>query len=226
MKRRGLFITLEGIDGTGKTTQLRLLRDWLRRQGYRPLITREPGGTAVGEQIRRVLLSSRNGNLEALSELLLMYAARRQHLQEVVLPALALGEIVLSDRFSDASFAYQGYGRKLGEKPVQLLDRLVCGGIKPDVTLLLDLPARTALGRASKRDRRSALRRFEAQGVKFQERVRKGYLEIAKQCPGRIKLIRADAPVRDVHRQICIFVGELLMRRAHSRKSGASQPDQ
>jgi dTMP kinase len=216
VKRRGLFITIEGIDGTGKSTQSRLIAEWLRRRGYKPLVTREPGGTQVGEQIREILLSSKNRELTAFAELLLMYAARRQHLEQIVRPALRRGEVVLSDRFNDASFAYQGYGRHLGEAPVRMLDRLICGGIQPDLTLVLDAPARMALARTSKRDARGRHQRFESQGVRFHETVRQAYLKIAKRNPGRVKVIRAVGSVEEVQNQIRDVVSAFLGQRAHS----------
>jgi dTMP kinase len=214
---------MEGIDGTGKSTQLRLLAHWLRRRGYNPRLTREPGGTRVGEQIRRILLASQNSELTSLAELLLMYAARQQHIEEVVRPALDRGEMVLSDRFNDASLAYQGYGRQLPKSPIRLLDRWVCGRIRPDLTLILDVPARTALARASKRDRRGSHQRFEAQGIRFHDRVRKGYLKIAEEEPGRVRVIRADAPVREVHQQIRTAVSSFLDKHARLRPTRQSR---
>jgi dTMP kinase len=214
LKRRGLLITLEGIDGSGKSTQLRRLANWLRRLGYRPQLTREPGGTRVGEQIRQILLASRNSELGAMTELLLMYAARQQHLEEIVCPALRRGEVVLSDRFNDASFAYQGYGRQLGEAPVRFLDRFVCGSLQPDLTLLFDLPAHVALARTSKRDQRGGHRRFESQGLGFHERVRRGYLRIAQRQPERMRVIDAGGSVQEVQAQIREAVGAFLARCA------------
>lgn len=202
LKRQGLFITLEGIDGTGKSTQLRLLAAWLRRKGWRPLITREPGGTRVGEQIRSVLLASANHKLTAVAELLLMYAARHQHLEEVVRPALGRGELVLSDRFNDASFAYQGSGRKLGDGPVRMLDELVCGATQPGLTLIFDAPPKVAGKRTQSRTGGHIHRRFENAGLRFQARVRKGYLEIARRDPDRVKIVRADRPVNEVQTEV------------------------
>jgi dTMP kinase len=216
LKRRGLFITIEGIDGAGKSTHLRLLADWLRRRGYKPRLTREPGGTRVGEQIRNILVSSRNHDLTPLAELLLMYAARQQHLEEFVRPVLARGGFVLSDRFNDASFAYQGYGRKLRDGPVYLLDQLICGRTQPDLTLVLDAPARVALARTRRRDGKSLERRFESQGLKFYERVRAGYHQISKREPGRVKLIPAGGEVREVQSEIRSVVEAFLRRRKHS----------
>ena len=243
MKPRGPFITLEGIDGTGKSTQLRLLVERLRRSGYRVCATREPGGTRIGEQVRRILLrdpadSTKRGAtgvkndaadgraLSPLAELALMYAARAQHLEEVVRPALARGEIVVSDRFNDASVAYQGYGRKLGPKVVRAFDRIICGRTQPDLTLVLDVEPRVALERASRRENRRHSRgsRFEAEGVKFHERVRVGYLEIARKEPQRVRVIRADQPVAEVAREIASAVDRFLGRRRGKKAEGRKSP--
>jgi dTMP kinase len=215
MRRRGLFITLEGIDGTGKSTQFRLLVRHLRARGHHVCATREPGGTKLGDQIRRTLLSSRTVRLTPLAELSLIYAARAQHLEEVVRPALARGELVVSDRFNDASFAYQGYGRKLGTAVVRALDRVICGRTQPDLTLILDLAPRAALERARGREvRRNSVRsRFEAEGLKFHARVRAGYHAIAHRDSRRVKLTRADRPVAEVQAEIRRLVDAFLDRR-------------
>ncbi|MGH9451748.1 MAG: dTMP kinase [Terriglobia bacterium] len=228
LKRRGVLITLEGTDGTGKSTQLRLLAGWLRRRGYRPHVTREPGGTRVGEQIRSVLLASSNRKLTAWSELLLMYAARHQHLEEVVRPALRRGELVLSDRFNDSSFAYQGYGRKLGKRPVEIVDAQVCGSTQPDLTIILDAPPRLALKRATKRGKAATDSRFENEGLRFQARVRRGYLAIAHEQPGRVKIVRAGLPANDVQAEIREIVGAFLARRLHRRspRKGTRPPEE
>jgi len=219
LKRRGIFITLEGIDGAGKSTQLRLLTGWLRRRGYRPRVTREPGGTRVGEQIRNILLASANRKLTPMAELLLMYAARHQHLEEVVRPALARGELVISDRFNDASLAYQGFGRGLGERPVRLLDEPVCGSLQPDLTLILDISPRVALRRANQRQESADRRRFENIGLQFQEKVRKGYHEIARREPWRVRMIRADRPAREVQTEIRELVNSFLSERSALKNS-------
>ncbi|HUI41199.1 MAG TPA: dTMP kinase [Terriglobia bacterium] len=214
MKSRGFFITFEGIDGTGKTTQfLRLVRS-LRRQGYAVCATREPGGTRVGEQIRKILLAGSHG-LAPLAELALMYAARAQHLEEVIRPALERGEVVVSDRFNDSSFAYQGHGRALGEATVRHLDRAICGATQPDLTLVLELDPRLALKRALGRDRRanSTGSRFEAAGLEFQQRVRAGYRARARRDPRRVRLIRADRPLEEIEAEIRRVVEERLKRR-------------
>ena len=220
MKSQGLFITLEGIDGVGKSTQLRLLASTLRERGCRVCVSREPGGTHIGEQIRRVLLASRNTQLAALSELALMYAARAQHLHEVVRPALARGEIVLSDRFNDASFAYQGYGRRLGPAAVRALDRIICGDTQPDLTLLLDMTPHVALQRATTRENqiKSRYRRFEGAGLNFQERVREGYLAIARRNPKRVMVVNADRSIEEVQDEIRRIVDRFLRRRRGARK--------
>lgn len=215
MKKPGVFIALEGIDGTGKSTQHRLLAQYLAKCGYKVNATREPGGTRVGEKIRNILLASDTGKLAPLAELTLMYAARAQHLEEVVRPALRRGEIVLSDRFSDASMAYQGYGRKLGAATVRAIDQIICGPTKPDLTLVLDLAPRTALARARGREVRQKSRhgRFEVQGLNFHKRVRRGYLTIAKQEPERVKLVDADRPVHEVQAEICRQIDFFLARQ-------------
>lgn len=214
--KRGVFITLEGIDGTGKSTQLRLLSKHLRAQGYAVTLTREPGGTRMGEAIRRLLLASRSGKLNPLAELALMYAARAQHLEEVVRPALAKGQVVMSDRFSDASLAYQGYGRKLGAEIVRALDRIVCGKTQPDLTIVLDLEPREALARTRRRPGTRMIRgaRFESEGLQFHARVRAGYIAIARREPRRVKVIKTDRRVREVQAEIRRLVEQVLARRS------------
>lgn len=211
----GLFITLEGIDGTGKSTQLRLLLQYLKKRGIKTIATREPGGTKVGERIRKLLLASATTGLAPLAELALIYAARAQHLQEVIRPALARGETVVSDRFSDASFAYQGYGRKLGVETVKALDGIICDRTHPDLTIVLDLPPRLSLKRALGREmkRKSTQGRFESQGLIFHTRVRQGYLAIARQEPRRVRVVEADRPVAAVQAEIRNIVDAFLASR-------------
>ena len=212
---RGLFITLEGIDGTGKSTQLRLLVRHLKKRGLAVRATREPGGTKAGERIRKILLASSTSGLAPLAELALMYAARAQHLQEVIRPALAKGEIVVSDRYNDASLAYQGYGRELGAETVRALDRVICGRTQPDLTIVLDLAPRRSLERAQAREpgRESKQGRFESQGMSFYKRVRYGYLAMAHREPRRMKVVQAGRPVAEVHAEILKLVDEFLARR-------------
>lgn len=229
LAHRGIFITLEGIDGTGKSTQFRRLVNRLRKSGYRVCATREPGGTRVGEQIRAVLLASRNRELSPLAELTLMYAARAQHLDQVVRPALARGQVVVSDRFNDASIAYQGYGRTLGAELVRRFDRLVCGSTQPDLTLVFDLEPRIALERALGRDshRKSRRGRFEAEGFAFQKRVRSGYLAIARREPRRVRLIPADRSVQAVARDAWDAVQAFVERRRRPgrRRARKTKPE-
>src|SRR6202049_1190608 len=189
MSRRGKFITFEGLDGTGKSTQLRKLAIALRAAGFKVIETREPGGTPTGEKIRRVLLDSATGSLSPLAEMALMFASRVQHIAEVIQPALEQGSIVLCDRFPDSTEAYQGSGRKLGSESVLELHRILCGDLQPDLTILLDSDAASSLGRARRRNRRpshgagknagrhhSDENRFEQQSRAFFARVHQGYL--------------------------------------------------
>jgi dTMP kinase len=213
--QHGLFITLDGVDGTGKSTQLRRLAQHLKKRGLAVRATREPGGTKVGERIRKILLASTTSQLAPLAELALIYAARAQHLQQVIRPALARGEIVVSDRYNDASLAYQGYGRKLGAQVVQAFDRIICARTQPDLTIVLDLPPRLALKRAQGREsrRKSKQQRFELQGMRFHKRVRDAYLAIARQEPRRVKVVQADRPVAEVQAEIRQLVDAFLARR-------------
>lgn len=215
MKRRGLLITLEGMDGSGKSTQHKWLVQHLKQRGLPVTATREPGGTSIGEKIRTLLLDSRTQGLAPLAELALMYSARAQHLEEVVRPALGRCEIVISDRYNDASLAYQGYGRRLGTAAVKALDRVICGPSQPDLTLVLDLPPRLALARATRREKRRKSRRgrFEAERLSFHERVRAGYLAVARREPLRVKLIRADRPANEIQAEIRAHVEALLAQQ-------------
>jgi dTMP kinase len=216
---RGLFITLEGIDGAGKSTHLRKLAQRLRSLGYRVRATREPGGTKLGEAIRRLLVEREKLRIAPLAELALMYAARAEHMEEVIRPALARGDLVLSDRFNGASFAYQGYGRGLGSAVVAAFDHAVCGALQPDLTLILDLDPRIALARAHSRGMRKASSiprrpgRFEQEGLPFLKRVRRGYLKLARANPARIKVVNATGEPREVEAQIQRAVERFLERR-------------
>ncbi|MBV1789903.1 dTMP kinase [Marinobacterium sp. D7] len=195
----GYFITLEGIEGVGKTTNLNYVREYLERKGYEVVVTREPGGTPLGEQLRELLLTPRTEPVSDMAELLMMFAARAQHLFAVIEPALARGAWVLCDRFTDATFAYQGGGRQLASEPVALLERLVQKERRPDLTLLLDLPVEVGLARAHSR---GVPDRFEAERVEFFQRVREAYLARAEQEPERIKVIDAEPPLAQVQQQI------------------------
>lgn len=192
---KGTFITFEGIEGSGKTTQIVLLANYLKSHGVKIVLTREPGGTMIGDQIRKILLDPANKALDPSAELLLYAASRAQHLSEVILPALAAGTIVLCDRFSDATLAYQGYGRGLDMNMIRELDRIVTAGMRPDITVLLDINAATGLARARRRNNSRGLEgeaRFENEEIAFHERVRQGYLTLAKQEPERIRVVDAS----------------------------------
>jgi dTMP kinase len=187
----------------------------LKKRGLAVRVTREPGGTKLGERIRKILLASTTTRLTPLAELALIYAARAQHLQEVIRPALAKGDIVLSDRYNDASLAYQGYGRELGVPTVRAFDRIVCARTQPDLTIVLDLAPPLALGRTQARQsrRKSKQARFESQGMNFHKRVRDGYLAIARKQPRRVKVVQADGPVAEVQAEIRKLVDAFLARR-------------
>lgn len=193
---RGRFITVEGVDGAGKSTHLGFVADWLRRQGHEVVVTREPGGTPLGEELRALLL---NRDMDSDTELLLMFAARRQHLAEQILPSLARGIWVLSDRFTDASYAYQCGGRGIAESRVAALEAWVQQGFQPDLTLVFDvLPSVAAT-------RRGAVRmadRFEREADAFFERVRAAYLARAVAEPGRIRVIDASPSIADVQASV------------------------
>jgi dTMP kinase len=186
-KGRGLFITFEGPDGSGKSTQARILAERLRGQGRTVLESVEPGGTPIGQQIRRILLDPANKELTATAELLLMFAARAQNVEQWILPALAEGKIVISDRFTDSSIAYQGAGRGLGTSTVLELDRIACHGVVPDITLCIDIDIETGLARA--RARGNSETRLEEQAIEFHHKVREAYHELARSEPQRFRLI-------------------------------------
>lgn len=204
---RGRFITLEGLEGSGKSTNLAHLRARLETAGKPVLVTREPGGTPIGEQIRELLLDHRNDGMHPDTELLLMFAARAQHLQQVILPALAAGTWVISDRFTDASYAYQGGGRGMPEARIAALEDFVQGGLQPDFTLILDLPVATGLARAGER---SAPDRFEREQTEFFERVREVYLARAQRWPGRYRVIDASGSLPEVMAQLDRVIDEIL----------------
>lgn len=191
MQSRGRFITFEGIDGSGKTTQMRLLVQRLQTQGRDVLEAVEPGGTAVGRQIRRILLDAANQDLRPTTELLLYFASRAQNVEQCILPALAAGQIVVCDRFTDSTLAYQGYARGLGAETVLALDRIACRGLAPDLTLLIDLDLDTALARAQVRNAGGATdeTRMDDQSREFHQKVRDAYLALAKQHAGRFRVI-------------------------------------
>jgi dTMP kinase len=184
---RGVFITFEGPDGSGKSTQARMLAESLRGEGRPVLESVEPGGTPIGQQIRRILLDPVNKELTATAELLLMFAARAQNVEQWILPALSEGKIVISDRFTDSSLAYQGAGRGLGENTVLDLDRIACRGLIPDLTICIDIDTETGLARAMARGGKET--RLEEQAIEFHHKVRAAYHELARNEPQRFRLI-------------------------------------
>jgi dTMP kinase len=185
--KRGVFITFEGPDGSGKSTQARMLAERLRGEGRPVLESMEPGGTPIGQQIRRILLDPANKELTAISELLLMFAARAQNVEQWILPALDQGKIVISDRFTDSSIAYQGAGRGLGTNTVLELDRIACHGLVPDLTICIDIDTETGLARALARG--GGETRLEEQAIEFHHKVREAYHELARRDPRRFRLI-------------------------------------
>ena len=216
---RGRFITFEGLDGCGKSTQLEKLAAFLTRQGLPVTVTREPGGTPTGDKIRRLLLDTNTTFLAPLAELALMFASRAQHIKEVIQPALAQGSIVLCDRFTDSSEAYQGGGRKLGSKPVLQLHQILCGDLQPDLTILMDSDVAASVERARRRNQSRSGRkpgakndenRFEQESRAFFGRVRHAYLAIAEREPQRVVLVDARGTPDETHRQIIGVVGRKL----------------
>jgi dTMP kinase len=222
MSRHGKFITFEGLDGTGKSTQMRKLAEKLRAAGHKVIETREPGGTATGEKIRRVLLDSKTEGLSPMAEMALMFASRAQHIGEVIQPALDRGQIVLCDRFTDSTEAYQGGGRKLGSEAVLELHHIVCGGLQPDLTILLDSDPGKSLGRARNRNRMVVDRanknsikhadenRFEQENRAFFARVHAGYMAIAAREPGRVVVVDASGTPTETHRKVLAMMGSKL----------------
>ena len=198
---RGKFITIEGTEGVGKTTNIQFIQNWLDAKGLAYLCTREPGGTPLAEQIRELLLARRDELVCDTAELLLMFAGRAQHLHQVIEPTLGEGAWVLCDRFTDATYAYQGAGRGVRQDLIAELELIVQGSLRPDLTLILDIPVEIGLKRASER---SAPDRFEQEKSEFFQRVRQGYQDIAKNDPERCVIIDASKPLVDVQREISI----------------------
>lgn len=204
---RGKFITLEGGEGVGKSTNLAFIRNYLQDRQVSVVITREPGGTPLAEKIRELLLDTNSEALSETTELLLMFAARAQHIKHVIEPALSKGHWILCDRFTDATYAYQGGGRNMSYRTIAWLEKLVQGDLRPDLTLLLDAPVEVGLARAKARGPSD---RFEAEQLCFFENIRKTYLHQAELHPGRIKLISADQPLQKVQRDLITALDSLL----------------
>ena len=206
---RGLFITLEGPEGAGKTTNRAYLAEQLQAQGFVVTLTREPGGTALAELIREILLAPHAETMAVDTELLLMFAARAQHLAQVILPALAEGKIVICDRFTDATYAYQGGGRGLDCSRIALLEQFVQGDLRPDLTLLFDLPVEDGMARAVARGK---LDRFEQEQQMFFENVRQSYLQRAQEDPERFRLVNAQQALPDVQKSLDKYLLEIMER--------------
>ncbi|MEX2523898.1 MAG: dTMP kinase [Gammaproteobacteria bacterium] len=204
----GLFITLEGIEGVGKSTQAEFIRHLLEKAGHTVVATREPGGTKVGEAVRSILLEGGELNIDDTTELMLIFSARAQHLQEVIRPALARGETVLCDRFTDATYAYQGAGRGVPPERIAVLEDYVQAGLKPDITLLFDAPVDVGLSRANHRGKAD---RFESETRHFFEKVRHGYLELAKSEPNRIHVVDAERTEEQVRQEIHVLLQNLKL---------------
>jgi len=209
--KKGLFITFEGIEGSGKTTQIKALADWLTSQGRRVLQTREPGGTPLADRIRKELLDAGNKGMSPRTELFLYEVARRDHVSEVILPALSRGDIVLCDRFTDATLAYQGFGRKIRMRLIEFFNRAATGGLTPDLTLLIDLPVKDGLERAKKRS--GSLDRLEQEARIFHERIRRGYLTLARKGRRRFVILDGRKPREQIFELILRAVESRLRRR-------------
>jgi dTMP kinase len=210
---KGVFITFEGIEGSGKSTQIVLLANYLTAHAEAVTLTREPGGTEIGDQVRKILLDPANRALAPKAELLLYAAARAQHLEELILPELGSGRIVLCDRFSDATLAYQGYGRGLDADMIRSLDRMVTAGLCPDLTVLLDIDAATGLARARGRNSARGLEaeaRFENEELAFHERVRQGYLTFARREPARFRVVDASPAPEKIQNGIRKIVDDVI----------------
>jgi dTMP kinase len=224
LAHRGKFITFEGLDGTGKSTQIEKLAKALRALGQSVVVTREPGGTGTGEKIRHVILDSATTELSPMAEMALMFASRAQHIREVIEPGVAQGKIVLCDRFTDSTEAYQGSGRKLGNKAVLELHRILCGDLQPDLTILLDSDLATSVERARRRNIAKTTKagrvhkdenRFEQENRAFFGRVRNGYLAIARRETGRVVVVDARGTPSQTHAKILDVVKQKL--RLNSR---------
>lgn len=211
------FITFEGIEGSGKSTQITLLRDALKKSGYPVVQTREPGGCPIADQIRSILLHPKNSNLDATTELLLYAAARAQHVNDVIRPSLKQEQLVLCDRYTDATYAYQGDGRNLDGKLISQLNFVAAQGIFPDLTILIDLPVETGLGRALSREAAQeddSEGRFERETMDFHQRVRDGYLHLAKQEPNRFVLVDGTLAIENLAVKILRVTLNFLETRA------------
>lgn len=205
--RKGLFITLEGCEGSGKTTHSALLAQYLKKKGFNVLRTREPGGTSLAENIRKILLHPKS-RISPLAELFLYEASRAQHMAEVIIPTIKAGKIVLCDRFADATLAYQGYGRGLDKQMIAQLNKIASFGIKPSLTIYLDIPAGVGLQKARKL--KKGTDRLELEAVSFHNRVRKGYLALARKEPKRIKVVKIQRIIEETSKLIAREIDRAL----------------
>ncbi len=206
---RGVLITFEGVEGSGKSTQAERLARRLAALAVPFIVWREPGGTGIGESIRSILLDPKNKEMHGLTELLLYLASRNQLVREKVMPALNEGRVVILDRFGDSSIAYQGYGRELGEKLVARLNKLATADVSPNLTVLVDVPVEVGRGRKAS----GVLDRLERERVQFHERVREGYLRVARRAPGRFKIVDGELPADELELVVFGHVEELLKRK-------------
>ncbi len=202
----GQFITIEGIECVGKSTNAKFIETMLNKKGYKTLVTREPGGSGIGEKIRNILLFEKKDTLSPMTELLLLFAAREKHINEIIKPALENGTWVICDRFTDASFAYQGFGRELGFEKVNQLKALIQKDFEPDLTILLDAPLEVITSRR----KLNPNDRFESEDKKFFGRVRNGYLELAKIFEDRVKVIDASQDIENVQNQITTLINSMV----------------
>ena len=206
MLNRGMFISLEGVEGCGKSVQAGFLAEYIEELGYSVIRTYEPGGTPIAEQIREILLEPRNSDMTHITELLLYLASRAQHVVQLILPALNEGKVVVCERFSDSTFAYQGYARGLDLNHLEQVNEIATGGLKPDLTLILDLDAADGLSRKHHDERD----RLENESVSFHKKVREAYLAIAHKSPERLQVIDASGSIEDIHLSIRECVDQRL----------------
>jgi dTMP kinase len=208
---RGSFISFEGIEGTGKSTQARLLAEFLQKKGHTVLLTMEPGGTEISLKIRELLLSLESRDMDRVTELLLYNAARVQHIKEIIGPARGRGDIVITDRFSDSTIAYQGFARGIDLQLIDALDTIATGKLRPDITILLDVDVKTGLARNKALKKND---RLELEDISFHEKVRKGFIQIASREPARVKVVDCSASLDVVHQKVVEIISGFLEKRA------------
>ena len=213
---KGIFISFEGIEGTGKSTQARLLSEYLTGKGLRVTKTEEPGGTQISLKIREILLSLDSRGMDHVTELLLYNASRAQHIKEVIMPALEKGDVVITDRFSDSTIAYQGYGRGIDLKLIDSLDKISTGGLKPDITILLDIDVETGLRRNKEINKND---RLEQEDIVFHQKVRSGFIKIAEREPERVRMVDCFDGIDAVHKRVVDMVKEFLDKRISCKET-------